>query len=133
MVYGLIFCKNIFLLGLSLIIVFVLKDLEESRTRAMHEGAIDLEDMKLPLPGDDDEDIMQYKFPKFAATYFVGNTSHTYIRRALKVPLLPIKNEGDQLVRELEKIHLDNTYVVNFTCCSSSCNAFIAVFGMLYF
>ncbi|KAK2154842.1 hypothetical protein LSH36_256g06087 [Paralvinella palmiformis] len=73
------------------------KDLEESRTRAMHEGAIDLEDMKLPLPGDDDEDIMQYKFPKFAATYFVGNTSHTYIRRALKVPLLPIKNEGDQL------------------------------------
>ena len=64
----------------------------------MHEGAIDLEDMKLPMPGDDDEDIMQYKFPKFAATYFVGNTSHTYIRRALKVPLLPIRNEGDQLV-----------------------------------
>ena len=47
---------------------------------------------------DDDEDISQYKFQKFAATYFQGNASHTYIRRSLKEPLLSLRNEGDQLV-----------------------------------
>ena len=50
---------------------------------------------------DDDEDISQYKFQKFAATYFQGNASHTYIRRSLKEPLLSLRNEGDQLVRYL--------------------------------
>ena len=53
---------------------------------------------------DDDEDISQYKFQKFAATYFQGNATHTYIRRSLKQPLLPLKNEGDQLVSDSTRL-----------------------------
>ena len=53
----------------------------------------------IPMPGDEDGDnISDYKFHKYAATYFQGNATHTYIRRALKHSLLPLRNEGDQLV-----------------------------------
>ena len=48
---------------------------------------------------EDDEDISQYKFAKFAATYFQANNNHSFKRGVLKTPLLPLKNEGDQLVR----------------------------------
>ncbi|CAH1781656.1 unnamed protein product [Owenia fusiformis] len=72
------------------------KDLEESRKRAMQENGYDT--VRLPVPlMDDDEDISEYKFAKFAATYFQGNTNQEYIRRVIKQPLLQLKNEGDQL------------------------------------
>ena len=58
----------------------------------------DVGDLKAPALPDDDEDISQYKFNKFAATYFQANATPHYIRRVLKSPLLPLKNEGDQLV-----------------------------------
>ena len=32
----------------------------------------------------DDEDISDYKFNKFAGTYFQGQATHLYIRRPLK-------------------------------------------------
>lgn len=51
-----------------------------------------------PLPHDEHEDLSEYKFFKFAATYFQGVSTHTYIRRALKQPLLFHEDEGDQLV-----------------------------------
>uniref|UniRef100_A0A8D3D8C4 Myosin VIIAa n=1 Tax=Scophthalmus maximus TaxID=52904 RepID=A0A8D3D8C4_SCOMX len=52
----------------------------------------------LPLPEDDDEeDLSEYKFAKFAATYFQGTSTHTYVRRPLKQPLLFHDDEGDQL------------------------------------
>ncbi|XP_063162023.1 unconventional myosin-VIIa isoform X2 [Candoia aspera] len=54
-------------------------------------------DMALPLPEDEEEDLSEYKFAKFAATYFQGTTTHTYIRRPLKQPLLYHEDEGDQL------------------------------------
>ncbi|KAM9732681.1 myosin VIIAa [Menidia menidia] len=55
-------------------------------------------DQALPLPEDDEEeDLSEYKFPKFAATYFQGSTSHSYVRRPLKQPLLFHDDEGDQL------------------------------------
>ena len=41
------------------------------------------------------EDLSQYKFAKFAATYFQGAATHNYIRRAIKQPLLALKNEQD--------------------------------------
>lgn len=64
------------------------KDLEE----------VDL-DEALPLPDDDDqEDLSDYKFAKFAATYFQGPSTYSYIRRPLKQPLLFHDDEGDQLV-----------------------------------
>lgn len=52
-----------------------------------------------PLPDEDEEDLSEYKFSKFAATYFQGVSTHTYIRRPLKQPLLFHEDEGDQLVR----------------------------------
>lgn len=56
-------------------------------------------DAALPLPDEDEEDLSEYKFAKFAATYFQGTTTHTYTRRPLKQPLLFHDDEGDQLVR----------------------------------
>ncbi|XP_061574799.1 myosin VIIAa isoform X2 [Cololabis saira] len=55
-------------------------------------------DEALPLPDDDEEeDLSEYKFAKFAATYFQGTTTHTYVRRPLKQPLLFHDDEGNQL------------------------------------
>ncbi|TNN01493.1 hypothetical protein fugu_010875 [Takifugu bimaculatus] len=54
-------------------------------------------DEALPLPEDEEEDLSEYKFAKFAATYFQGTTSYTYVRRPLKQPLLFHDDEGDQL------------------------------------
>ncbi|XP_013928803.1 PREDICTED: unconventional myosin-VIIa-like, partial [Thamnophis sirtalis] len=54
-------------------------------------------DMSLPLPEEEEEDLSEYKFAKFAATSFQGTTTHTYIRRPLKQPLLYHEDEGDQL------------------------------------
>ncbi|XP_063287598.1 unconventional myosin-VIIa isoform X2 [Pelobates fuscus] len=54
-------------------------------------------DQSLPLPDEEEEDLSEYKFAKFAATYFQGTTTHTYIRRPLKQPLLYHEDEGDQL------------------------------------
>uniref|UniRef100_A0AAX7SFR4 Myosin VIIAb n=1 Tax=Astatotilapia calliptera TaxID=8154 RepID=A0AAX7SFR4_ASTCA len=50
-----------------------------------------------PLPDEEEEDLSEYKFSKFAATYFQGVSIHTYIRRPLKQPLLFHEDEGDQL------------------------------------
>ncbi|ELT99384.1 hypothetical protein CAPTEDRAFT_226057 [Capitella teleta] len=73
------------------------KDLEAQRQAAIRDGTADMDSsMPLPMP-EDEEDISQYKFSKFAATYFQGNATHTYIRRVLKQSLLPLKNDGDQL------------------------------------
>ena len=47
---------------------------------------------------DDDIDLSEYKFPKFAATYFQSNATHTYIKKRLKHPLLALKHEVDQFV-----------------------------------
>uniref|UniRef100_A0A3Q3QP69 Myosin VIIAb n=1 Tax=Monopterus albus TaxID=43700 RepID=A0A3Q3QP69_MONAL len=50
-----------------------------------------------PLPDEEEEDLSEYKFSKFAATYFQGVSTHTFIRRPLKQPLLFHEDEGDQL------------------------------------
>uniref|UniRef100_A0A3P8ZLA6 Myosin VIIAb n=1 Tax=Esox lucius TaxID=8010 RepID=A0A3P8ZLA6_ESOLU len=55
------------------------------------------EEEAIPLPDDEEEDLSEYKFSKFAATYFQGTTTHTYLRRPLKQPLLFHEDEGDQL------------------------------------
>ncbi|PIO38440.1 hypothetical protein AB205_0065430, partial [Aquarana catesbeiana] len=56
----------------------------------------DLDD-SLPLPEEEEEDLSEYKYAKFSATYFQGTTTNTYIRRPLKQPLLYHEDEGDQL------------------------------------
>ena len=45
-----------------------------------------------------EEDVSQFKFSKFAATYFQGGASHAYIRRPLKQSLLPLNSEADSMV-----------------------------------
>ncbi|XP_047548735.1 unconventional myosin-VIIa [Lutra lutra] len=69
------------------------EDLEHGRREMVEEDL----DAALPLPDEDEEDLSEYKFAKFAATYFQGTTTHTYTRRPLKQPLLFHDDEGDQL------------------------------------
>ncbi len=44
------------------------------------------------------EDLSEYRFQKFAATYFQSNATHQYSRKQLKTSLLPLQTQGDQLV-----------------------------------
>ncbi|CAL8334609.1 unnamed protein product [Boreogadus saida] len=69
------------------------EDLERNRRELMEEDL----DEALPLPEDEEEDLSEYKFAKYSATYFQGPSSHTYVRRPLKQPLLFHDDEGDQL------------------------------------
>ncbi|XP_066555411.1 unconventional myosin-VIIa [Amia ocellicauda] len=69
------------------------EDLERSQKELQEEDL----DESLPLPDDEEDDLSEYKFAKFAATYFQGTSTHTYIRRPLKQPLLFHEDEGDQL------------------------------------
>ena len=61
-----------------------------------------MEDMEIVDPGlsapDEVIDLSEYKFPKFAATYFQGNLTPTYMKKKLKHSLLPLRHEVDQLV-----------------------------------
>ncbi|KAF6721755.1 Unconventional myosin-VIIa, partial [Oryzias melastigma] len=70
------------------------EDLEKSPHAEEEEEVLD---EALRLPEEEEEDLSQFKFSKFAATYFQGVSTHTYIRRALKQPLLFHEDEGDQL------------------------------------
>ncbi|XP_069060011.1 unconventional myosin-VIIa [Pleurodeles waltl] len=71
------------------------EDLE--RTQSQRDMEEDDLDAALPMPEEEEEDLSEYKFAKFAATYFQGTTTHTYIRRPLKQPVLYHEDEGDQL------------------------------------
>lgn len=46
---------------------------------------------------EDNEDLSEYKFQKFAATYFQGTANHQYSKKPLKQSLLPLQTQGDQL------------------------------------
>lgn len=51
-----------------------------------------------PVPQEEMEDLFEYKFQKFAATYFQANANHQYQRKPLKQPLLPLQTQGDCMV-----------------------------------
>lgn len=51
-----------------------------------------------PKVPQEDEDLLQYQFGKFAATYFQGNANSSYVRKPLRYPLLQHENVGDQIV-----------------------------------
>uniref|UniRef100_A0AAQ5YMR0 Myosin VIIAa n=1 Tax=Amphiprion ocellaris TaxID=80972 RepID=A0AAQ5YMR0_AMPOC len=87
-------CGVFFLVPAETEVLPPLQDLERTHHELQEEDL----DEALPLPEDDDEeDLSEYKFAKFAATYFQGTTTHTYVRRPLKQPLLFHDDEGDQL------------------------------------
>ncbi|XP_076812859.1 unconventional myosin-VIIa-like isoform X2 [Clavelina lepadiformis] len=46
---------------------------------------------------EDEEDISQFKFQKFAATYFQATCTNSHIKRQLKTPLLPHDKLADQM------------------------------------
>jgi len=52
------------------------------------------------MASEDEEDLSEFKFQKFAATYFQGNITHQYSRKPLKHPLLPLHTQGDQLAAQ---------------------------------
>uniref|UniRef100_A0AAQ5ZCV3 Myosin VIIAb n=1 Tax=Amphiprion ocellaris TaxID=80972 RepID=A0AAQ5ZCV3_AMPOC len=66
----------------------------------------------LPLPDEEEEDLSEYKFSKFAATYFQGVSTHTYIRRPLKQPLLFHEDEGDQDLLQTS-LNIPKIYVID--------------------
>jgi myosin-7 len=70
-------------------------------------------DKPLPLP-DQDEDLKEYTFAKFASTYFQGNAAPHFTKKTLKQPLLTIKSERDQLVSLIEKKTKKIYVIINF-------------------
>lgn len=94
---GIFFWTNMIKLIKTLIYDFSTQDLEGTRQRILSENGLELEDMAPPLPQDDFIEP-EYKFSKFASMYFTANATHTYIRRALREPVLNLKNDGDKLV-----------------------------------
>lgn len=54
----------------------------------------------MQMVSEDEEDLSEFKFQKFAATYFQGNVTHQYSRKPLKHPLLPLHTQGDQLAAQ---------------------------------
>lgn len=57
---------------------------------------------QIEMSREDEEDLSEFKFQKFAATYFQGNVTHQYSRKPLKHPLLPLHTQGDQLVSQVK-------------------------------
>lgn len=82
---------------------FLLQDLEKT---PQGEEAEEVLNEAPPLPEEEEEDLSEYKFSKFAATYFQGVSTHTYVRRPLKQPLLFHEDEGDQLVSTYHPLQL---------------------------
>ena len=74
------------------------------------QGSAELVGTAVSLP-EDDEDISDYKFAKFAATYFQGSSTHTYIRRPLKQPLVNLKHEQDRVVSCITQITTEPIYI----------------------
>ena len=58
-------------------------------------GHVERIDKPLPLPNQD-EDLKEYTFAKFASTYFQGNATPHFSKKTLKQPLTGIKSERDQ-------------------------------------
>ncbi|XP_070765301.1 unconventional myosin-VIIb [Enoplosus armatus] len=58
---------------------------------------IDALPMEEDLPKEDDDDLDEYSFSKFASMYFQGAATPTHIRQRLRQPLLYHEDEGDVL------------------------------------
>lgn len=44
-----------------------------------------------------EEDLSEYNFQKYAATYFAGNQSYQFSKRQLKCALLDLSSTADQI------------------------------------
>uniref|UniRef100_A0A8C8AH26 Myosin VIIB n=1 Tax=Otus sunia TaxID=257818 RepID=A0A8C8AH26_9STRI len=59
----------------------------ETKSNKLNEVDLDMVPMSVELEEEADG-LEEYTFPKFAATYFQGSSTHTHIRRQLRHPLL---------------------------------------------
>uniref|UniRef100_A0A8C4WI61 Myosin VIIB n=1 Tax=Gopherus evgoodei TaxID=1825980 RepID=A0A8C4WI61_9SAUR len=71
----------------------------EAKAGKLDEVDLDMIPMSMELEEEVD-DLVEYTFPKFAATYFQGSSTHTYIRRPLRHPLL-YHDEKDDILASL--------------------------------
>ena len=68
--------------------------LPHQHAASMQQGELIVDSIPRPAA---DENLDEYVFTKFAATYFQGNATPEYSKKPLKQSLLPLKSEGDQL------------------------------------
>jgi len=85
-------------------------------------------DKPLPLPNQN-EDLREYTFAKFASTYFQGNATPHYSKKTLRRPLLAIKSERDQLwkINNFLIFLVQMVYLNSFFFCF--CSVVISFFG----
>uniref|UniRef100_A0ACB8F9R9 Unconventional myosin-VIIb n=1 Tax=Sphaerodactylus townsendi TaxID=933632 RepID=A0ACB8F9R9_9SAUR len=69
----------------------------ETKIPKLDEIDLDMIPMTMELEEEEADDLAQYTFPKFAATYFQGYSTHTHIRRSLRQPLLYHDEKDDVL------------------------------------
>ena len=114
------------------------------------ENGLDLDEMAIPLP-DDEEDLSDYKFSKFAAMYFKNNATHSYIRRVLCEPLLQLASDGDKLVIDYQylkpvfiirvfltvfvflKSHISKKFAKNFVKLQRAVGVYIVYFTIIVY
>ncbi|PVD34762.1 hypothetical protein C0Q70_06039 [Pomacea canaliculata] len=65
---------------------------------SLFEGLDNSEELPTPEPqGQPPPEYEDFKFSKFASAYFQHNASHTFVRRPLKYPLLPVRSPDELL------------------------------------
>lgn len=69
----------------------------EMKLNKLDEVDLDMVPMSVELEEEADG-LEEYTFPKFAATYFQGSSTHTHIRRQLRHPLLYHDDKDNILV-----------------------------------
>lgn len=69
----------------------------ETKPSKLEEVDLDMVPMSLELE-EEAHGLEEYTFPKFAATYFQGSSTHTHIRRQLRHPLLYHEDKDNVLV-----------------------------------
>ncbi|XP_059335252.1 unconventional myosin-VIIb isoform X2 [Ammospiza nelsoni] len=68
----------------------------ETKPNKLEEVDLDMVPMSVELE-EEAQGLEEYTFPKFAATYFQGSSTHTHIRRQLRHPLLYHDDEDNVL------------------------------------
>nr|XP_034988804.1 unconventional myosin-VIIb isoform X1 [Zootoca vivipara] len=73
----------------------------ETKTQMYKLTEVDLDMIPMAMELEEEEEetsgLAEYSFPKFAATYFQGSSTHTHIRRPLRHPLLYHEEKDDIL------------------------------------
>lgn len=75
--------------------------MKNDQTQDIPVSSRDMNEPLMAIPTSDlgyNEDLSEYRFQKFAATYFQSNATHQYSRKPLKSSLLSLQTQGDQLV-----------------------------------